>query len=64
MMYLCEGNDPTATTLFRDVEKDLPVTTGFNRGWIILQNGRQYHRGINYSQSRRYTFKWMLTLNI
>lgn len=82
MMYLNDNHDATATTLFQDGDKEVAVTTGFNRGWILLQNGKQMHRGINigkqssincwsgrrsYSSSgnrSRYTFKWMLTLDI
>jgi hypothetical protein len=64
MMYLDDKDDSTATTLFRDGSNEIPVTTGFNRGWILLQNGKQMHRGINTSDRSRYTFKWMLTLDI
>ncbi len=82
MMYLNDKDDSTATTLFRDGSNEIPVTTGFNRGWILLQNGKQMHRGINISKQSsincwsgrrshvrsgdrsRYTFKWMLTLDI
>lgn len=64
MMYLNAEPDLTATTLFRERDREIPVTTGFNRGWILLQNGKQTHRGINASDRSRYTFKWMLTLDI
>ena len=64
MMYLGADNDATATTLFRDGSNEIAVTTGFDRGWILLQNGKQTHRGINHSDRPRYTFKWMLTLDI
>ena len=64
MMYLSSGNDATATTLFKVDDREIAMTTGFDRGWIILQNGRQTHRGINLNPTYRYTFKWMLTLNI
>lgn len=87
MMYLNDKHDATATTLFKAGDKEIAVTTGFNRGWILLQNGKQMHRGINISNQSsinrlsinrwsdrhaslrsgnrsRYTFKWILALNI
>ena len=64
MMYLNADSDSVATTVFQDNDREIPVTTGFNRGWILLQNGKQTHRGINTSNRSRYTFKWMLTLDI
>lgn len=70
MMYMSPQHDGVATTLFREKDlyrdsgAELSITTGFDRGWAILQNGRQIHRGINLHPVYRYTFKWMLTLNL
>lgn len=55
-----------STTLFRDTDKeiDIPITTGLDRGWIVLQTGQQLHRGINLGQMPRYTFKWVISLKL
>lgn len=66
MMYVTVDNDARSTTLFKQnyQDHDLAITTGFDRGWILLQNGRQEHRGINRTLMPRYTFKWGLTLRL
>ena len=61
MMYLpepCLTKSLPATTIFYDGDEDIFTETGFDHGWIILQNGRQRHRGFNMSNQPRYSFKW------
>ena len=75
LMYVSPIHDRRATTLFRpgvimswkklrENIQTVPIPTGFDHGWVLLQNGRQEHRGINESTSPRYVFKWMYSLKI
>lgn len=64
LMYVTSTHDAKSTTLFRQGVRQHAVTTGFDRGWILLQNGRQEHRGINDTSLPRYVFKWVYTLKI
>lgn len=64
LMYLAPVHDNRSTTLFRQGRKQVAIATGFDHGWVLLQNGRQEHRGINESTSPRYVFKWMYSLKL
>lgn len=64
LMYMTDHHHPRATTLFRQGIREHGIMTGFDHGWILLQNGRQEHRGINDTVMPRYVFKWMYTLKI
>ena len=56
LMFITARHDANSTTLFRDPSdgREIAITTGFNRGWIVLQNGKQSHRGININLPVRF----------
>lgn len=64
LMYLTPIHDDRSTTLFRQGVEQVAISTGFDHGWVLLQNGRQEHRGINNTNIPRYVFKWMYTLKL
>lgn len=76
LMFVSPGDDRRTTTLFRprgeitswkkvrENISPISVSTGLDKGWLLLQNGRQEHRGINDSTTPRYVFKWMYTLKL
>jgi hypothetical protein len=64
LMYINAAHDDRCTSLFRQGVRQEAIQTGFDRGWILLQNGRQEHRGINDTDIERYVFKWMYTLKL
>lgn len=64
LMYITDTHTDRSTTLFRQGIRQESIQTGFDRGWVLLQNGRQEHRGINDTGVPRYVFKWMYTLKL
>lgn len=64
LMYIDQDHNAKSTTLFRQHNREVAITTGFDRGWVLLQNGRQEHRGINNRGRARYIFKWNYALQL
>lgn len=68
LFYLQPAADQRCTTVFSPIGLECPEDTivacssGPGQGWIILQNGRSWHRGRNLSNQPRFGLKFAYNL--
>jgi hypothetical protein len=64
LIYFVHENDPGRSTIFRDWSDrhNIVISTGYRRGWLVVNSDRSLHQTCNTSKHNRYGMKFQINI--